>query len=206
VGLLLANPRGVLHVLAATSQASHDIELLQLQNEEGPCLDCFQNGTAISVADLGQETHRWPRFAPAALDAGFSSVHALPMRLRANILGVMGLFGNTPGALNDDDLSLGQALADVASVSIVQDQAATDRRTLAEQLQNALNSRVLIEQAKGLIAQIGNLDMLQSLAVMQRFARDRHQRLTRVAAAVVSRELSVRVLLDHAEQAGRLQG
>ncbi|HSP39693.1 MAG TPA: GAF and ANTAR domain-containing protein [Frankiaceae bacterium] len=201
-GLLLANNRGVLHVLAASSDASHDLELLQLQSEEGPCLDCYHGGVPVSIADLTKETERWPRFAPAAVEAGFRSVHAVPLRLRDQFLGAVNLFGTHAGALNEDDLNLGQALADVASVSLVQDKLATDSRVLAAQLQNALNSRVLIEQAKGILAQFGNLEMGPAFNVLQRYARDHNERLTDVAFALVSRELPAEQVLAHAVRKG----
>jgi ANTAR domain-containing protein/GAF domain-containing protein len=204
-GLLLANTGGVLHVLAASSDASRELELLQLQSEEGPCLDCYNTGEAVSIADLTEHTDRWPRFAPAAVEAGFRSVHALPLRLRERFLGAMGLFGTRPGSLNEDDLSLGQALADVASVSLVQDKVATDSRTLAAQLQSALDSRVLIEQAKGILAQLGSLDMGSAFVVLQRHARDHNERLTNVARALVSRELPAQQVLDHAIAKGAIR-
>lgn len=134
-GLLLADGLGVLHVLAASSDRTRQLEVFQLQREEGPCRDCFHGGAPVSVPDLDQAVHRWPQFVPAAQAAGFASVHALPMRLRDNVLGALGLFGTTVGALNPADLSLGQALADVASVALVQDRAAADRIVVNEQLQ-----------------------------------------------------------------------
>ena len=136
-GLLLADGRGVLHVMAASSDRTRQLEVFQLQRAEGPCRDCFHGRAAISVPDLAAESARWPQFVPAALDAGFVSVHALPMRLRDNVLGALGLFGTTVGALGQDDLSLGQALADVASVAFVQDNAAADRIAVNEQLQTS---------------------------------------------------------------------
>jgi ANTAR domain/GAF domain len=197
-GLLLADRRGVLHVLAASSEETHSLEVFQLQRKQGPCLDCYRSGAPVSAADLRQETTRWPQFVPAAIDAGFASVHALPMRLRDHVLGTLGLFGDRVGALNEDDLRLGQALAYVASVAIVQDKAAADKAALNEQLQTALDSRVVLEQAKGILAQVGQLDMDRSFAVLRGYARDNNQRLTDVALAVVNRQLHAGQLLDHA--------
>lgn len=194
-GLLLANTRGVLNLLAASSEASRDLELLQLQSEEGPCLDCYRDGAAITVPDLRQEAQRWPRFTTAAAEAGFVSVHAVPMRLRNRRLGALGLFGTKAGKLNDDDLSLGQALADVASISLVQDRAAADGKSVTDQLQKALNSRMVLEQAKGLLAQQGDLDMPEAFAAIRRFAHDRGERLTDVARALVSRDLTASTML-----------
>ena len=197
-GILLADSRGVLHVVAASSEATRTLEMYQLQREQGPCLDSFRTGAPVMVADLRAEAARWPQFVATATEAGFVSVHAVPMRLRDNVLGTMGLFGTRVGALGDEDLSLGQALAYVAAVAIVQDKAAADKEAVNEQLQTALSSRVVLEQAKGVLAQRGNLDMDRSFAVLRRYARDHNLRLTDVARAVVGRELPAQRLLDHA--------
>lgn len=202
-GLLLADGRGVLHVMAASSERTRQLEVFQLQRAEGPCRDCFHEREAILVPDLAAEAARWPQFVPAALEAGFVSVHALPMRLRDNVLGALGLFGTTVGALGPDDLSLGQALADVASVALVQDNAAADRTAVNEQLQTALTSRVVLEQAKGVLAQQGELDMPQAFAVLRRYARDHNLPLTKVAQAIVSRALPAHAVLDHARTRGQ---
>jgi transcriptional regulator with GAF, ATPase, and Fis domain len=188
-GLLLADHHGVLHVVAASSERTRDLELFQAQSDQGPCVDCFRSGEPVSVADLAAEGDRWPTFVPAATEAGFASVHAVPMRLRDTRLGTLGLFGTTVGALSDDDLALGQALAHVASIALVADKAATDASVITTQLQGALTSRVGIEQAKGLLAQLGGLDMDQSFAAIRRYARDHNQRLSDVANRLVSRDL-----------------
>jgi transcriptional regulator with GAF, ATPase, and Fis domain len=197
-GLLLADRLGVLHVLAASTENTRQLELFQLQRDEGPCLDCYRTGQPVSVADLSAATTRWPQFVAGATIAGFASVHALPMRLRENTLGVLGLFGATAGALNDDDLTLGQALADVASVALVQDRASADKSIVNEQLQNALTNRVVIEQAKGVLAQSGQLDMSEAFGVLRRYARDHNLRLSDVAQAVISRSLDPQHLIDNA--------
>lgn len=201
-GLLLADPLGVLHVMAASSEGTRQLEVLQLQRQEGPCLECFLDGAPVAVADLQQMVLRWPQFVPAARAAGFASVHALPLRLRDNVLGALGLFGTEVGALNADDLRLGQALADVASVALVQDRAATDRAAVNAQLQTALTSRVVLEQAKGVLAQRGGLDMAEAFSVLRRYARDHNVRLTEAAQAVVSRTLPAQLLIEHAQPEG----
>lgn len=198
-GLLLADGRGVLHVMAASSEQTRQLEVFQLQRADGPCLDCYHDGAQVAVADLDAEIERWPQFVPAARAVGFRSVHALPMRLRDNVLGALGLFGTTVGALNDEDLSLGQALADVASVALVQDKAAADSTVVNEQLQTALTSRVVLEQAKGVLAQLGGLDMTHAFAVLRGYARDNSVRLTEVAQAVVDRSLPAQRLMEHAD-------
>lgn len=201
-GLLLADSLGVLHLMAASSEATRLLELYQLQRDEGPCRDCFHSGIAVSIPDLDEELDRWPHFVPAAREAGFASVHAVPMRLRDNVVGALGLFGTATGPLAAPDLALGQALADVATVALIQERTASDRMVVSEQLQAALTSRVVIEQAKGVLAQQGGLDMVAAFTVLRRFARDHNRRLTEVAQAVVSRSLTARELVDHARAAG----
>jgi ANTAR domain/GAF domain len=196
-GLLLADRTGVLHVLAASTEHTRQLELFQLQREEGPCLDCYRTGQAVTATDLSKAVDRWPQFVAGAQLAGFASVHALPMRLRENTLGTLGLFGTTVGALNPEDLVLGQALADVASVALLHDRASADKAVVNEQLQNALTSRVAIEQAKGVLAEHGQLDMADAFAMLRRYARDHNERLTDVAQQVVGRSLTAQDLLDH---------
>ena len=198
-GLLLADQLGVLHVLAASSEHARLLEVTQLKGDEGPCVDCYRTGKPIAVPDLDDVVLRWPLFVAAAQSVGFASVHALPMRLGSNVLGALGLFGTTAGALNDDDLSLGQALADVASVALVQDTSAADKAVINEHLQRALTRRVIIEQAKGVIAQQGQLEMGVAFEVLRRYARNNDLRVTNVAHAVTSRSLPAQQLLDHAE-------
>ena len=197
-GLLLADSRGVLHLIAASSERTHDLEILQLQRDEGPCLDCFRLGEPVLVPDLAAEDHRWPRFVAPAMAAGFASVHAVPMRLRDKVLGALGLFGNDPGHLDEDDMALAQALAHVASVAIVNEKAASDRDTVNAQLQHALDSRIVIEQAKGVIAYVGELGMDDSFTLLRRYARDHHLKLSDVCARVVNRQLPGVLLIEHA--------
>lgn len=201
-GLLLADGHGRLHLAAASSERTEDVEHFQLQRDEGPCVDCFREGAPVYVADLRQERARWPQFVPAAEAAGFRSVHALPMRLRDTVLGALGLFGTRVGTLDKDDLHLVQALADVASLALIVNRASTDQATINRQLQEALNSRIVVEQAKGVLAQTGSLDMDQAFAILRRYARDHGQGLANVAARTVSRELPGRAILDHARAKG----
>ncbi len=205
-GLLLADGLGELHVLAASSELTRQLELFQLQRAEGPCRDCFLSGTAVTVTDLEQAAGRWPQFVPAALAAGFASVHALPLRLRDTVLGAIGLFGTTAGALRKEDVILGQALADVASVALMQDKITGDRAVVNQQLQTALTSRAVLEQAKGVLAQQGTLDMAEAFLVLRHYARDHNLRLTNVAAAVVHRALPAQRLLDNAARATSARG
>ena len=184
-GVLLADQRGALRVVAASTEQTRLLELLQLHTDQGPCPECFHTGRPVAVADLSAATSRWPRFAAAARHAGFVSVHALPMRLRADVIGALNLFGAVPGALDEDTVRLGQALADVATIGLLQARAIRHRETLAEQLQTALNSRVIIEQAKGVIAERRRLDMDQSFSLLRGAARTSNRRLSELARAVV---------------------
>ena len=195
-GLLLADSRGVLHVMAAATAGTRELEAFQAQRQEGPCQDCYSTGQPVWIDDLTQYRQRWPQFVPAALQAGFASVHAVPMHLHEQTLGALNLFGATTGSLNDQDLALAQALADVASVALVQNRTATDSDALNAQLQTALDSRVVLEQAKGVIAQTGNLDMAGAFAVLRKGARDRNVKIRDLARAVVTRDVLATTLLD----------
>lgn len=203
-GLLLADARGVLHLVAASSERTHHLEVFQLQRRQGPCLDCYQSGAPVVVPDLAAESQRWPEFARVAESVGFASVHAVPMRLRDTVLGTLGLFGTTTGRLDDGDLALAQALIHVASVAIVNEKATADRDVVNAQLQKALASRIVLEQAKGVLANVGDLDMKDAFAVLRRYARDHGRKLTAVAELVVDRDLPGQTLIDHARSASIL--
>ena len=185
-GLLLADAQGVLHVLAGSSHATRQLELFQTQRDEGPCRDAYATGIPVSVPDLATETARWPRFVPTARAAGFASVHAVPLRLQQTTLGALGLFGTRVGVLNDADLGLGQALADVASVALIQNTTPADPAVVARQLQTVLAHRAQVERAKGVLAQVGGLDMVEAFTVLRGHARRHGQRLSEAADAVVT--------------------
>ena len=186
-GVLLTDQRGALRVVAASTEQTRLLELLQSQTDQGPCPECFHTGRPVVAADLSTAAaeSRWPRFAAEARKVGFSSVHALPMRLRTDVIGALNLFGSEPGALDADTIRLAQALADVATIGLLQARAIRQRDTLAEQLQTALNSRVVIEQAKGVIAERRHLDMDQSFTLLRGTARTNNRRLSELARAVV---------------------
>jgi transcriptional regulator with GAF, ATPase, and Fis domain len=184
-GLLLADPRGELRVVAASSEAARLLELFQLQNDQGPCLDCYRGGQPVQVPDLEAEAARWPRFAPAALRAGFAGVQALPMRLREQVIGALSLFRDQPGPFGAADVRIGQAMADVATISLLHERSTRHSDTLNEQLQTALKSRVLIEQAKGKLAERLGLDMDQAFNLLRDFARSRNLRLSDLAQAFI---------------------
>ena len=197
-GLLLADGRGVLHLIAASSERTQHLELFQLQRRQGPCLDCFHSGVAVVVPDLKAESQRWPDFAKVAESVGYASVHAVPMRLRDTVLGALGLFGETAGRLDDDDLELAQALVHVASVAIVNEKSASDRDTVNAQLQHALTSRIVLEQAKGVLASVGHLEMDVAFTVLRSYARSHSRKLSSVAEQLVNREMRGQELLDFA--------
>ena len=196
-GLLLADRQGVLRLAAASSEGLRVLEVFQLQAKQGPCLDCYRRGRPVTVTNLFDDAAKWPQFAESALTAGFASVHALPMRLRDKTVGALGLFGTSTGALNPRDLQLGQAFADVATISIIQDMASADSDALARQLQKALDSRVVIEQAKGVLSEHGSLDMDDAFNVLRRYCRDHNLRLTDTATALVTRKLTPDDVLTH---------
>ena len=152
--------------MAASSERTRLLELFQLQTDQGPCLDCFHTGQPVSVADL-PAAGRWPRFAAAAAEVGFAAVHALPMRLRTEIIGALNLFDASRARWTTDKLRVGQALADVATIGLLQQRAIHRRDILTEQLQTALNSRVLIEQAKGVLAERLRIDIDQAFALLR---------------------------------------
>jgi GAF domain-containing protein len=151
-GVLLVDPAEDLRVMAASSEQVRLLELFQLQNDQGPCLDCYRSGQPVSVSDLAAEERRWPRFAAQARQQGYSAVLALPMRLRQKTIGALNLFSAAPG-LTSADVQIAQALADVATIGLLQHRAQHEADTVVTQLQTALNSRVLIEQAKGILAE-----------------------------------------------------
>jgi len=183
-GLMLADQRGSLRVIASSSEQARLVELFQLQHEEGPCLECYRTGQPVSESELTAAEERWPSFAPAAVEGGFAAVQALPMRLRDEVIGAMNLFMHTPGRLADTELRVGQALADVATIGLLQERNLRHQEVLAEQLQGALNSRVMIEQAKGLLAERLGLDMGQAFELLRGQARRQNRRLAALAGAV----------------------
>jgi hypothetical protein len=193
-GLLLADPLEQLRPLAATSEATRDLELFQLQADEGPCVECYFSGEPVSVANLYAEAGRWPRFVPAALDAGFASVHAVPMRAAGTTMGALGLFGVHTGALSDADLLVGQTLAHVASVAILQEHPPTPF-TVMPQLRSALTSRILVEQAKGFLREILDLPVEDAFTLLRSYARANGEHLTDVARRLMTDRHSRPVLI-----------
>ena len=188
-GIMLAAPDGQLRVMASSSEAMRVLELFEIQAQEGPCFECHHTGRAVVNQDLDAKDGRWPRFTTEALDAGFQSAHALPMRLRGSVIGALNLFRSEVGLMGPADVEVAQAFADVATIAILQHRAALEANVLAQQLTHALNSRVMLEQAKGMVAERLGLDMGQSFATLRTYARSHNLRLSDVAQAVIDGSL-----------------
>ena len=184
-GFLLADPFGQLRLLAATSEQARDIELFELQADEGPCVQSYLTGQPVSVADVRSDIGQWPRFASTARDAGFAAVHAVPMRAAGSVLGALGLFGVHPGALNDSDLLVAQTLTHIACVAIIQEHSPTPT-TVLPQLRAALASRVIIEQAKGFLRERLDVEVEVAFTLLRAYARSRREHLTDVAAQLMT--------------------
>jgi len=195
-GLMLAAPDGELRVMASSSDAMRLLELFELQSQEGPCLDCFRTGEPVVNQNLAATNGRWPRFAPEAVAAGFHSVHAIPMRLRGSVIGALNLFRIEEGEMREADIDAAQALADVATIAILQHRATLEARVLNEQLSSALNTRIVIEQAKGMVGEREGLSMEQAFAILRHHARSNNLRLADVAQGVIDGTLA-ETALDH---------
>jgi transcriptional regulator with GAF, ATPase, and Fis domain len=193
-GLMLAAPEGDLRVMASSSEAMRVLELFELQSQEGPCLDCYRTGQPVVNQDLATVNGRWPRFAAEALAAGFHSVHALPMRLRGAVIGALNLFHIEPGEMRQADVVAAQAMADVATIGVLQHRAALEAQVLNEQLNHALTSRIVIEQAKGIIAEREGLNMEQAFSTLRNHARYHNLRLVDVAGDVIGGTLAASAL------------
>jgi GAF domain-containing protein len=188
-GLLLDDQKGNLAVIASSTEETRLLEIFQLQNNEGPCLECVRTGKPVISANLEAESTRWPLFVPAAMTAGFRSVVAVPLRLREQVIGGLNMFRDTTTLMSQDDQRLAQAFADVATIGILQRRSTHRSSMVAEQLQHALNSRVVIEQAKGVLAERKNVNMDAAFDALRHHARSHNLKLTDVAHAVVRGEL-----------------
>jgi len=189
-GLLLDDQRGHLSLVASSSEETRLLEVFQLQNNQGPCLDCVRTRVIVTSDDLESDRDRWPVFVPEALGAGFRSVTAVPLRLRDDVIGGLNMFSATPRSVSGADLRLARALADAATIGILQQRAVHRTSVLAEQLQLALNSRVSIEQAKGVIAERHDVSMDVAFQALRRYARDNNRKLHDVASGVVSGDIA----------------
>lgn len=193
-GLLLADASGALRVMASSSERSEALEVLQSQNSEGPCFECYQRGEAVSSADLTADAERWPTFTPAALETGFRSVQAIPMRVRGDTIGALNLFRAGTGRFADDDLPLAHGMADIAAVALLQERLVRESRDVVTQLQGALTSRVVLEQAKGVLAERAQIGVDAAFARMRDYARAHNRRLGEVAVELIDGRLSIDTL------------
>ena len=186
-GLLLADGRGALRLVAASTEQARVAELFQIQNDEGPCVDCFRSGQDVIIGDISASdvATRWPRFGPAALQMGFAGVHAIPMRLRDQVIGTLNLFRRSPHGLDQHVARAARALVDVATIGILQERAIRQQELVAAQLQAALHSRVMIEQAKGVLAERHQVTPDEAFLILRRYARNHNRPLTALAGDVI---------------------
>lgn len=199
-GLMLMAPEGELKIVASSSDAVHLLELFELQAEEGPCVECYRTGELVEDGDLGLLGDRWPRFVAKAVELGFHAAHAVPMRLRGSVIGALNLFGTEPRIMESSDRAAAQALADVATIAILQHRAAIDAQDLNERLNQALNSRIIIEQAKGMLAERSHIDMGEAFSRLRSHARRHNKLLVTVAQDFIEGKLRVDSLQPLASQ------
>ncbi|MEU8413833.1 GAF and ANTAR domain-containing protein [Amycolatopsis japonica] len=183
-GVLLLDPAKDQAVVAASAHRAEMLELFEAESGNGPCSDCFRSGNAVHCTDLQVLPQRWPVFSTVARKHGFAAVQALPMRLRDQVIGVLVLFNREPGGAARDDVDLAQAFANVATIGILQHHTIEAETRTTRQLQTALNSRVPIEQAKGVLAERGSLSMREAFDRLRRYARSHNRRLTELAVSV----------------------
>jgi GAF domain-containing protein len=196
-GLLLADQRGNLRFMASSDEKARLLEIFQVQMREGPCFDAYRTGKAVINTDLADSVDRWPEFSRYALDAGFRSVHAFPLRLRREIIGALNVFGSMIGGnLDPADVQIVQALTDIAAIGLLQERAVRRGEILTEQLQNALNSRIVIEQAKGAIAQAHGISVDAAFTLLRGHARSSNRKLTEVAHELLAEPARLAGLLN----------
>ena len=185
-GIMLATPDGKLQVVTSSSEAMRIVELFELQSAEGPCLECFHSRQPVVNQDLTTAADRWPHFAPVAVQAGFRAADAIPMRLRGRIIGALNLFRTEVGSMSEDDVVIAQALADIATIAILQNRDTVATREVNAQLETALSSRIVIEQAKGMIAERQRIPVDEAFNRLRSHARNHNLRLAAVAAGTVA--------------------
>ena len=184
-GIMLADPDGTLRHTACSSEQMRLVELLELQLEEGPCFDAYRSRAAVVCESPEEAVARWPQFAPRAQKSGFVAVSAVPMRLRADVIGALNLFSSDERRLDDADLGVAQAMADIATIGILQERVIRDRNAFASQLEFALESRVVIEQAKGIVAEQQKIDVDRAFDLIRRFTRSHNRLLSETARQII---------------------
>lgn len=190
-GVLLVTDAGDLRTVASSSETMHLLDLLEVESDEGPCPECYRRGEAILNVQLDETGGRWPDFGPKAFDAGFRSVHALPLQFRGQTIGALNLFAVDVRPLPEADVIVAQSFADVATVAVLQNRAAVEAGRLNDQLAYALNSRIAIEQAKGVVAEAAGIEIPDAFRRLREHARAHNLRLVDVARAVATRALAV---------------
>jgi GAF domain-containing protein len=190
-GIILSAGDGALEVVASTNERSRLVEILQLRAGSGPCVESFTTGLPVSIPDIEAVTDKWPRFCEGALEQGFASMHAVPLRLRATTIGSLNLFWDHTGGLGENDTQTVQALADVATIGILQERTIRESDVVRLQLQHALNSRVLIEQAKGVVAYMHDVNTGDAFTLIRDYARGKGESLVSVAERIVNRTLEI---------------
>jgi GAF domain-containing protein len=189
-GIMLATPSGELRVLASSSDAMRELELFELQGQEGPCVDCHRTGVPVAHLDLTSEDCPWPEFAREAVSAGYRAVNSLPMRLRGMTIGALNLFDTSSPGLAPEDVAIAQSFADVATIAVLQDRALFESQTLNAQLQQALTTRIIIEQAKGMVAERRALTIDAAFEDLRSGARSSNTRLGDFAREIVKGDRS----------------
>jgi len=195
-GILLADDTGMLELVASTSEEAEMVEVMIVAAGAGPCIDCYKTGTVVSVPDIAAGSDRWPRFRRTALDQGFRAAHATPLRLHGEVIGTMNLLSTAPGPLSERDAQLAQALADVATVGILHEHSFRQPEIVAAQLHLALDTRILVEQAKGVLAQVRNCTMTEAFDALRDYARGHEITLRAAAEGVVNRTISAETLVS----------
>lgn len=196
VGILLVDQHGTLRLIASSSEQPEVLVLYELEQHEGPCLNCIRSGKPVVNVDVSTDDARWPNLAARARGAGFRLVHAFPMRVRDDIIGAVDVLAKTPRTLSEEDLRVGQSLAAIASIGILQERAVRENRILAEQLQTALTARVVIEQAKGMVAERLGTDPEAAWRLLRHYARPNHLTVAELARRILRREVAVELLLE----------
>ncbi len=182
---------GRLRFVTAVSPASGELERIQEQEQSGPCQDAYDTGEAVCVTDVRVETTRWPEFAAAASRLGVAGVAGIPMRLTNHTIGALNLYAPEPREWSEDDIAAAAVLADVATSYVINASKMRQQQQLSEQLQQALVSRVVIEQAKGITAQKHAVTVDEAFHLMRGHARSNNASIRAVAEAIVAVGLQV---------------
>jgi ANTAR domain/GAF domain len=199
-GIMLADPDGKLRHIACSSEQMRLVELFELQLEEGPCFDAYNDHVPINCDSLHDAEARWPGFAPHAREGGFDAVSAVPMRLRADVIGALNLFSSRSAAMTHHDLALAQAMADIATIGILQERTIHDSRAFSAQLEVALESRIVIEQAKGIVAEHDRVSVDEAFQRIRRFARHHNRLLSDTARQIITGDLPSQALTTASSQ------